>query len=116
MPAEGPGHSFTMRDGTVLPAREVARAIYLIMNDEPRRIFDKIWKFLANVVNLMEALRQSVQAAGGKQPRATRTQSKKGRKRIEGQREMLLPIPGKKDKEAAAKSSARPSGRHRKTG
>ena len=35
-----------MRDGTVLPAREVARAIYLIMNDEPRRIFDKIWKFL----------------------------------------------------------------------
>jgi len=46
MPAEGPGHSFTMRDGTVLPAREVARGIYLIMNDEPRRIFDKIWKFL----------------------------------------------------------------------
>jgi hypothetical protein len=46
MPAEGPGHSFTMRDGTVLSAREVARGIYLIMNDEPRRIFDKIWKFL----------------------------------------------------------------------
>ena len=46
MPAEGPGHSFTMRDGTVLPAREVARGIYLIMNDEPRRIFDKIWKLL----------------------------------------------------------------------
>ena len=46
MPAEGPGHSFTMRDGTVLPAREVARGIYLVMNDEPRRIFDKIWKFL----------------------------------------------------------------------
>jgi hypothetical protein len=37
-------------------------------------------------------------------------------KRIEGQREMLLPIPGKKDKEAAAKSTARPSGRHRKAG
>src|SRR5260370_36295447 len=46
MPAEGPGHSFTMRDGTVLSAREVARGIYLIMNDEPRLIFDKIWKFL----------------------------------------------------------------------
>src|SRR4029077_6359930 len=55
-----------------------------------------------NVVNLMEALRQSVRAEGGKQSSATRAQSKKGKKRIEGQREMLLPIPGKKDKEAAA--------------
>jgi DNA end-binding protein Ku len=69
-----------------------------------------------NVVNLMEALRQSVKVAGGKQPSATRAQAKKGKKRIEGQREMLLPISGKKDKEAAAKSTARPSGRHRKTG
>jgi DNA end-binding protein Ku len=69
-----------------------------------------------NVVNLMEALRQSVKAAGGKQPSATRAQAKKGKKRIEGQREMLLPIPGKKDKEAAAKSTARSSGRHRKAG
>ena len=50
------------------------------------------------MVNLMEALRQSVQAAGGKQSSATRAQSKKGKKRIEGQREMLLPIPGKKYK------------------
>jgi DNA end-binding protein Ku len=69
-----------------------------------------------NVVNLMEALRQSVKTAGGRQPSATRAQAKKGKKRIDGQREMLLPIPGKKDKEAAAKSTARPSGRHRKTG
>ena len=69
-----------------------------------------------NVVNLMEALRQSVKAAGGKQPSATQAQAKEGKKRIEGQREMLLPIPGKKDKEAAAKSTARPSGRHRKAG
>ena len=69
-----------------------------------------------NVVNLMDALRQSVQAAGGKRSSATRARSKKGRKRIEGQREMLLPIPGKKDKEAVAKSTARSTGRHRKTG
>jgi DNA end-binding protein Ku len=66
-----------------------------------------------NVVNLMDALRQSVQASGGKQSSA---KTKKGKKRIEGQREMLLPIPGKKDKEVVAKSTARPSGRHRKTG
>jgi DNA end-binding protein Ku len=70
-----------------------------------------------NVVNLMEALRQSVQASGGKQSNAARAKTKKGKKRIEGQREMLLPIPGKKDKEAAAaRSTARPSGRHRKAG
>jgi len=68
------------------------------------------------VVNLMEALRQSVKAEGGKQSRATHAQSKKAKKRIAGQREMLLPIPGKKDKEAAAKSNARPSGAHRKAG
>src|SRR5262249_28775318 len=69
-----------------------------------------------NVVNLMEALRQSVKAASGKQSSATRAQLKKAKKRIEGQREMLLPIPGKKDKEAATKSTVRPSSRHRKTG
>jgi DNA end-binding protein Ku len=66
-----------------------------------------------NVVNLMDALRQSVQAERGKQPSATRAQ--KGKKRIEGQREILLPIPGKKEK-ATAKSTARSSGRHRKAG
>jgi hypothetical protein len=46
MPAKAPGYSFEMRDGTVLPVGEVARGIYLIINDEPRHIFDKIWKFL----------------------------------------------------------------------
>ena len=69
-----------------------------------------------NVVNLMEALRQSVKAEGGKRSNATRAQSKKAKRRIEGQRELLLPIPGKKDKEAAAKSTARSIGRRRKTG
>ena len=68
------------------------------------------------VVSLMEALRQSVKAEGGKQSRAASAPSKKGKKRIAGQREMLLPIPGKEDKEAAAKSTARPSGPHRKAG
>jgi DNA end-binding protein Ku len=49
-----------------------------------------------NVVNLMEALRQSVKAEGRKRSGATQAPSKKGKKRIEGQREMLFPIPGKK--------------------
>src|SRR5262249_31632805 len=69
-----------------------------------------------NVVNLMEALRQSVKAEGGKRSNATRAQSKKAKKRIEGQRELLPQIPGKKDKEAAAKSTARSIGGRRKTG
>jgi hypothetical protein len=69
-----------------------------------------------NVVNLMDALRKSVQAEGAKRSSATRAQPKKRKKRIEGQREMLFPIPGKKDREAAAKSTAHPSGRRRKTG
>jgi len=48
-----------------------------------------------NVINLMDALKKSIADKGA------RPQAKKGRKRIEGQREMLLPITGKKGKEAA---------------
>jgi DNA end-binding protein Ku len=64
----------------------------------------------SNVVNLMDALRQSVQ----EEKRASAV--KKGRKRIEGQKEMLLPIQGKKRKEADGKSAARPSSRQKKVG
>jgi DNA end-binding protein Ku len=64
----------------------------------------------------MEALRQSVQASGGKQSNAARAKTKRGKKRIEGQREILLPILGKKDKVAAARSTGRSTGRHTKTG
>jgi len=51
-----------------------------------------------NVINLMDALRKSVASDKG-----TRPQKKKGKKRIEGQREMLLPIPGKRTKEGAVR-------------
>jgi DNA end-binding protein Ku len=65
-----------------------------------------------NVVNLMDALRRSI----AEEKRST-APSKKGRKRIAGQAEMLLPIPGKKGKEAAAsKPAARPSTRQKKAG
>ena len=46
-----------------------------------------------NVINLMDALKKSLAADKGARPQA---QPKKGKKRIEGQREMLLPIAGKK--------------------
>jgi DNA end-binding protein Ku len=64
-----------------------------------------------NVINLMDALRRSVAS-----DKAARPQARNGKKRIEGQREMLLPIPGKKAKEAAAKRVAKPSARQKKAG
>jgi DNA end-binding protein Ku len=63
-----------------------------------------------NVINLMDALRRSVTSDKASQP-----QAKKGKKQVEGQREMLLPIPGKKGKDVAVKST-RSSGKQRKAG
>jgi DNA end-binding protein Ku len=56
----------------------------------------------ANVVNLMDALRKSIEASG---------QPAKPKKRVDGQREMLLPIAGRGQKE---KTAARPA-KQRKT-
>ena len=61
------------------------------------------------VVNLMDALRRSIA-----QEQAASARPTKGRKRIEGQAEMLLPIAGKAMKAAAAKSTVRPSARQTK--
>src|SRR5271169_4874293 len=63
-----------------------------------------------NDVNLMDALKRSI--ADEKRPAAP---AKKGRKRIPGQGEMLLPISGKRGKEAPAKPVARP-GKQKKAG
>ncbi|MGB7561397.1 MAG: Ku protein, partial [Candidatus Acidiferrales bacterium] len=55
-----------------------------------------------NVVSLMDALRRSLaDEKGAKPPGAPKSAPKKGRKRVAGQTEMLLPIAGKKEKEAA---------------
>jgi DNA end-binding protein Ku len=59
-----------------------------------------------NVINLMDALKKSIADKGA------RPQAKKGKKRIEGQREMLLSIAGKKGKEAS-KPEARPATRRK---
>ena len=64
-----------------------------------------------NVVNLMDALRRSVA-----QEQAASARPAKGRKRIHGQTEMLLPIAGRGKKSAAAKSTVRPSARQTKPG
>ena len=64
-----------------------------------------------NVVDLMEALRRSV--GGAAEQAKPKKSGKKPRKTASGQREMLMPIAGKKQaKEAAAKKS--PARQHRK--
>ena len=74
------------------------------------------------VINLMDALKRSVQAEGGKPARAPapRAAAPKGRKKIEGQKEMLLPISGKKAAREAGREEqrkpARSNGRQRKAG
>ena len=69
----------------------------------------------AKVINLMDALRKSVQAErqvngkrGGKSKRAS--------KRVAGQTEMLLPIPGKRAAKAEGRKPQRSAARHRKAG
>jgi DNA end-binding protein Ku len=64
-----------------------------------------------NAVNLMDALRRSIA-----EEKATPTPPNKGRRRIEGQGEMLLPIPGKKGKQATAKPAERASARQGNAG
>jgi len=64
-----------------------------------------------NVVNLMDALRRSVANDAGKSS-AKASKPAKGKKRVQGQGEMLLPISGKKTKEAA-KEAARPAARRK---
>jgi len=63
------------------------------------------------VINLMDALRRSVrseqQQTGRKQP------AKRGRKRVEGQKEMLFPIAGKKAAKEVARKSTRAAGRRK---
>ncbi len=66
------------------------------------------------VINLMDALRRSVQ--GETQRTARPVPAKKGRKRIAGQKEMLLSIPGKKPASEEQRKPARSNARQRKAG
>jgi len=66
-----------------------------------------------NVINLMDALKKSIAsekdmapaAKAAKEPVRETVKGKKPKKRVEGQREMLLPITGKGGKTAAAKEA-----------
>jgi len=66
-----------------------------------------------NVINLMDALKKSIAnekdaapaAKVAKETAKDTSKAKKPKKRVEGQREMLLPISGKGGKDAAAKTA-----------
>jgi DNA end-binding protein Ku len=58
-----------------------------------------------NVINLMDALKKSLANEKEAAPAAKVAKGKKPKKRIEGQREMRLPIAGKGGKDAAAKDA-----------
>jgi DNA end-binding protein Ku len=59
-----------------------------------------------NVIDLMDALKRSVGGATT-EPKGTKRSAKKSRKAADGQKEMLMPIAGKKPaKEAASKKPA----------
>jgi DNA end-binding protein Ku len=75
----------------------------------------------ANVINLMDALRKSIAGERLQKPAAAPADavSKKRRKRVEGQREMLLPLAGNKAAKqpaAAAKPSGKAATRQKKAG
>src|ERR1700761_3334167 len=59
-----------------------------------------------NVINLMDALKRSL-ANERQAPAATKAKGKKPKKRAEGQREMLLPISGKRAAKEEAKAETR---------
>src|SRR6478672_177373 len=60
-----------------------------------------------NVVDLMDALRKSIGGGGGgAPPNPSKKPAKKAKKATAGQKEMLMPIAGKKAKEAATKKPA----------
>ncbi len=59
-----------------------------------------------NVINLMDALKRSLANERQASPPASKVKGKKPKKRIEGQREMLLPISGKRAAKEEAKTQA----------
>jgi len=61
-----------------------------------------------NVVDLMDALRKSIGREGAAATEAPKKSGKKPRKVAAGQKEMLMPIAGKKPATAAKKPAAKP--------
>jgi DNA end-binding protein Ku len=67
-----------------------------------------------NVINLMDALKRSLTNEKQAAPAAAKTKGKKAKKRVEGQREMLLPISGKRAAKEEPKKAVRTPARAKK--
>ena len=65
-------------------------------------------KTSGNVINLMDALKRSLAGEKQAEPAAVKAKGKKPKKRVEGQREMLLPISGKRAAKEEPKVQAAP--------
>src|SRR3954451_24444791 len=85
----------------VASAKKSKRRSFTVAGSEARRQADHAEGASGNVVNLMEALRRSV----GKEAAPPKS-TKKPRKAASGQKEILMPIEGRKAKEAPAKKPA----------
>ncbi len=83
----------------LLKKRQLGQKIARVPGGEPTK-----------VINLMDALRQSVKAEKGV------PSAKRSRKRMAGQTEMLFPIQGKKPTQATTKKPTRPSARKKSAG
>jgi hypothetical protein len=92
------------------PTKKLTDALVwrLDWGDHRRRRLDTVAPVAGAAVDLMEALRRSVGGTAA-ETKAPKKVAKKPRKASAGQKEMLIPIPGKKQtKETAAKKPVAP--------
>jgi DNA end-binding protein Ku len=116
-------HILKSKESTFDPTKFVDRyeqaVLQLLQKKQQGMPAPKVRPFVApsNVINLMDALRRSV-ANDEKTAAAPKTAATpkpgKGKKRVEGQGEMLLPIPGRKQQtKEETKPAAQPPGRRK---
>jgi DNA end-binding protein Ku len=106
-PEDRPSHLVNQQSGSLEPDKfehyETALIDLINQKRAGKPIVPKERPATSNVVDLMEGLRRSV----GKEAAPSKAaEPKKPRKASSGQKEMLMPIEGKKPKEAAAKKPA----------
>ncbi len=115
-------HILKSKESTFDPSKFVDRheqaVLQLLEKKQQGMPAPKARPFVAptNVINLMEALRRSVaeDEKVGAAPTSTATAKPKGKKRVEGQRELLLPISGRKGQpKGEEKPAAQPASRRK---
>ena len=116
-------HILKSKESTFDPSKFVDRyeqaVLQLLEKKQQGMPAPKARPFVAptNVINLMDALRQSVaddQKAAAAPKATAASKPKKAKKRVEGQTELLLPIQGRKEQaKGEKKPAAQPAGRRK---